>query len=83
MIDIHGYEDKDGHIMKKKEYIDSRAINDYIKSGGVICPYCGSEDIEGGFININIGEAFQEITCHSCDKRWTDIYKLIWIEEEL
>lgn len=53
---------------------------EYCEHGGVHCPYCGSEDIDGGSIEINLAGAWQSITCLSCDKEWTDIYKLIAYE---
>ena len=57
-------------------------IKKYIEGGGVSCPHCGSQDIEGGFVEIVSGEAWQDVTCNHCGKKWTDIYKLKSIEEE-
>lgn len=49
----------------------------YVKRQGVICPYCESDLLEGGAVEIEGGLAFQEIFCLSCGKTWTDKYKLI------
>jgi transcription elongation factor Elf1 len=45
------------------------------------CPYCFSEDIEGGFVEIDADQAFQKISCLFCNKEWRDIYSLVDIEE--
>jgi DNA-directed RNA polymerase subunit RPC12/RpoP len=54
----------------------------YLKAGGVKCPYCGSDDIKGGFIEVIWESAYQPVRCLACDKRWTDVYTLTRIDEE-
>ena len=49
----------------------------YIKAKGLICPYCGAESIEGGFIEVDAGEAFQNMNCCQCRGKWQDIYHLV------
>lgn len=49
----------------------------YIKAKGLICPYCGAESIEGGFIQVEAGEAFQDMSCSQCEGKWQDIYRLV------
>ena len=50
----------------------------YLSSGGVICPFCECTNIEGrGSIECDAGVAWQNVICNSCDEEWTDIYKLI------
>jgi len=53
----------------------------YVESGYGHCPYCGGEDIAGGFITVDGNSCSQEISCNSCPKRWFDIYTLTGIEE--
>jgi formate dehydrogenase maturation protein FdhE len=48
----------------------------YVNEGGMRCPVCGSEEIEGGFVTTGGGEASQGMRCLRCDTRWTDIYRL-------
>ena len=48
----------------------------YIAHGGTHCPYCGSEEIVGGSIEIDAETAMQSITCMVCGKEWDDIYTL-------
>jgi hypothetical protein len=61
-----------GSNMKFKE--------EYLKTGGVICPFCKSQDIEGGAVEINEGTAQQDVACISCDGAWRDIYRLEAVE---
>ncbi len=48
----------------------------YLEQHGLACPFCGSQDIEGGSMDFEAGEIAQRISCHECDERWTDVYKL-------
>ncbi|MBW1781259.1 MAG: hypothetical protein JRL30_11020 [Deltaproteobacteria bacterium] len=49
----------------------------HIKGKGLTCPFCGSVMIEGGFIEIEAGKAFQRMACADCEQSWQDIYELI------
>ena len=51
--------------------------NAYIEGKGVTCPFCGSPQIEGGFVEIDAGKALQEIGCTECHESWQDVYELI------
>lgn len=53
----------------------------YVSTGGAKCPYCGGDDIDGGFTETNSGEATQPMSCSGCGKDWQDNYKLIGYEE--
>lgn len=54
---------------------------EYILHGGTHCPFCDSEDIEGGPVEVDAGCATQEIDCHTCGKSWNDQYKLVGYAE--
>jgi predicted Zn-ribbon and HTH transcriptional regulator len=41
------------------------------------CPCCDSSDVEGRFVEIDSGGAFQPVDCSACGFSWTDNYKLI------
>ena len=59
-----------------------QAEKKYIEAGGVECLYCGSSaGLEGGSIDIEFGEAHQEITCSECGRDWVDSYKLVGVIE--
>ena len=62
--------------MKKGQstMIDKQA---YIKGKGLSCPFCGAESIQGGFIHIEAGKAFQEMGCSECAGTWQDVYQLV------
>ena len=40
------------------------------------CPFCGSSQIEGSSIDVDAGNAHQEMSCTNCDSEWWDAYKL-------
>ena len=54
--------------------IDKKA---YIRSKGLVCPFCKTESVQGGFIQVEAGKAFQEMNCLECENRWQDVYQLI------
>jgi len=39
------------------------------------CPFCDSDDCEGGFIEVDFGNAFQKMTCNECNHSWDDQYR--------
>ena len=44
------------------------------------CMICGSEDISGGFIEINEAGAWQEVRCNDCGAVWNDTYTLTGVD---
>jgi hypothetical protein len=53
---------------------------EYLKTGGVFCPFCKSPDIEGGSVDIIASEAIQDVSCVTCGGAWRDTYKLHTVE---
>jgi hypothetical protein len=53
----------------------------YLEKRGMICPFCGSHDIEGGSMDFEAGEIVQSISCHDCGERWVDVYKLVAVAD--
>lgn len=53
--------------MTKEEYVDAE---------GLVCPYCGCDEIEGGSIEVCIGSVTQEMWCLACQRTWLDTYRL-------
>ena len=51
----------------------------YLEDSGR-CPFCGSDNIEGGSLEVDGHQAWQEVTCLDCDGGWDDIYKLVGID---
>lgn len=49
----------------------------YVRVHGTKCPFCRSEDIVGDDINVDGGQATQEMSCNECDAEWEDVYRLI------
>ena len=54
----------------------------YLDADGQVCPFCNSSQIEGGRIAIDRDRAELDVKCSDCGKYWTDIYKLVAIEED-
>ena len=52
----------------------------YLKQGGVRCPFCNSEKISGGSMELEAGAAYQDIGCCDCKRIWQDVYTLDGIE---
>ena len=49
----------------------------YVNDKGLKCPFCRSQLIEGGFIEVQNGKAYQEIGCTECKNKWQDVYQLV------
>ena len=45
------------------------------------CPFCDSDQIEGGFLEMDGSSAWQPVVCNDCGKGWNDIYNLVGYEE--
>jgi formate dehydrogenase maturation protein FdhE len=54
----------------------------YMESGGGVCPVCGSQDISGGFVEVQAQEAWQNVSCSDCGESWRDVYKLAFVETD-
>ena len=55
--------------------------SEYAQKGGLVCPYCESEEIEGvSGVGIEAGEAWQKVKCLSCGESWHDVYRLAGYE---
>jgi len=39
------------------------------------CPFCGCDQIEGGFIEVMGRDAQQEVHCTECNAAWTEVYR--------
>lgn len=63
---------------------DLRDFSEYIAAGGVACPYCRTEDIEGDHVEIDVSIARQPVRCNNpeCGHAWDDIYTLTSVEVE-
>lgn len=53
-----------------------KSQREYIRTSSR-CPCCDDSNVEGGFVEIDAGAAWQNVTCINCSFSWTDNYKLI------
>lgn len=49
---------------------------EYLKKGGNLCPFCGSDEITGGPVEIDGACALQEVSCLFCGAVWWDSFLL-------
>ncbi len=54
----------------------------YLNNKGNHCPYCVSKQLEGSELKSVNGDIFRIVRCLGCGMSWTDIYKLVDIEED-
>jgi len=75
-----------------KRMLTEEEKDQYVLSGGVKCPFCKDGDVNrmsypspdriGGFVEIHVGGATQEISCLGCGGHWTDVYSLVRIDQD-
>mgnify|MGYP001419004486 CR=1 FL=1 len=66
-------------IKSKSEWSIGKA-REYVKEGYAHCPICGSDEIEGGSVEIDGKICWQSVHCIDCMAEWDDIYELTFIE---
>lgn len=55
----------------------------YGKKNHSRCPFCKSDDIEAGEMEIPDGPTTrQPVVCHDCGEEWVDIYQLVGYEKK-
>ena len=59
-------------------------IKKYIKSGGVFCPFCNSDNISADLPiitdDVENGVIKQEVNCWDCGETWEDIWRMVDIK---
>jgi len=60
--------------MTKAEELNQKYLND-----PDACPFCGSTNIIGGYVDCGSDMAFRDVQCNDCQKVWTEEFKLIGI----
>jgi hypothetical protein len=53
---------------------------EYIHCQGNKCPFCHSDDVNGGALTVDGKEVWQEVCCNDCGLIWTDFYTLTGYE---
>jgi len=51
-------------------------IDLHVKEGGIHCPFCYTDQIEGGDFNVEPGYVTQDMACLECEAEWRDVYRL-------
>lgn len=61
----------------KREPLTEQEKRNYVLKGGFECPYCGSNNLESQRNPQTDGpDAWQKVSCLSCNRRWRDYYAL-------
>lgn len=53
-----------------------KSSEEYAASGFGHCPVCGSDEIQGGPVDVDGNQATQEVSCDACNSTWDDVYTL-------
>ena len=56
--------------------------SEYVENSGMLCPYCGSEDISAGDCGIDGLLVSIDVECHDCEKEWLDMYDLVGYQHD-
>jgi transposase-like protein len=55
---------------------------EYVEDGGQHCPFCRSENIQGGSLQAEGRTAWQSVSCDDCGRGWQDTYQMTgWTDE--
>ena len=56
----------------------------YLENAGDTCPFCGDDDIGGSQIEVEMGVAWQKVSCQRCGEEWIDYYSMdrVAVEDE-
>jgi len=48
----------------------------YLDKGGMVCPFCGSDQLDAGPMDDQEQVIYQNVVCRVCQREWTDSYTL-------
>lgn len=66
---------KEAREKQERPFEGTFDIEKYMKSP-TQCGFCGSGDIDGGFMEADGGTASQKVLCSNCGAEWQDYYEL-------
>lgn len=78
-LEIMGQEDEaapDIEEYKRTEKKPTISSEEYVASGGSVCPACGSGAISAEWPEMDGSAIWADVSCSDCDAVWTDYYKL-------
>ena len=53
----------------------------WVRAGWGYCPYCGSDQLDGGPYEGDANYVTTEVQCLDCRRRWREGYTLRWMED--
>lgn len=64
-----------------KKKLTKAAIKKYVDGGGLLCPYCGSNDISADGLEGDGPRAWSNTQCGKCHNEWVDLLELVDVAE--
>lgn len=61
--------------------MEEERVKKYLMSSGLLCPYCGSKNLDAGPPNCGDYLIYRFVNCLDCNKEWTENYTLTGIED--
>jgi transposase-like protein len=61
---------------KQKDPLTDAQYVKKTKKDDCVCPFCGSDNLDGEGVDVQKGGAQQEVTCQDCCASWYDNYVL-------
>ncbi len=61
-------------MISREDELNQKYLND-----PDACPFCGSTNIIGGYVDCGSDMAFRDVQCNDCQKVWTEEFKLTGI----
>ena len=66
--------------MSEKTELSDSDVKSYVAGGGLKCPFCGNDQLQGDSFDVEAGECRQEMSCPRCHAEWWDVYQLKGLE---
>ena len=67
-------------LVEDKSMLTEAKKKQYVREGGVRCPYCGSKEIAPGKIRTDFVVTV-DVDCEACHRRWQERYDLAGVYE--
>jgi len=69
-------------IAQVKPRLTRQAQAAYIEGGGVRCPFCGKDNLEGGSFNSECCYSWQNVNCVDCGSEWQDVFQIAFLADK-
>ena len=77
MLEIPVGDEQENELVER---LNEQREKDYMARGGLYCPFCNSDNIDGGHFQADNLEAWRTVVCGDCGEEWTELFDLVGIE---